>query len=431
VARIVLNTFGSLGDLHPYLAIAIGLRRRGHEPVIATSEVYRQKILAEDIGFAPVRPDVGRIVDDADFIARLWDRRRGGEVLFRDYLVPHIEQSYEDLLGACRGADLLLTHTAALAGPIVAELLNLPWLSVALQPLVFFSTYDPPVLSGAEWVRHFYQLGPFVFETLMALVRLQLKTWIAPLEKLRHRLGLSAPKNNPILDGFSPFGTLALFSESFAMPQADWPANVHITGFVYYDRQGELPGTWEDDESQAGQFLSSGPPPVLFTLGSSAVLHPGEFFYESIAAVHALGLRALLLAGPRRNDIKNPLPDSVLVAGYLPFSTIMPAAAVIVHQGGIGTTAQALRAARPMLVVPWSHDQPDNAERVRRLGLGRPIRRNRYYAPRVANEIRALLMDGSYEERTHEIGARIAREDGVTNACAVIEATLELPFLAH
>jgi rhamnosyltransferase subunit B len=160
-------------------------------------------------------------------------------------------------------------------------------------------------------------------------------------------------------------------------------------------------------------------------------MHPGEFFHESIAAVHALGSRALLLAGPRRHDIKNPLPDSVLVAGYLPFSTIMPRAAGIVHQGGIGTTAQALRAGRPMLVVPWSHDQPDNAERVRRLGLGRPIPRNRYYPPRVANDIRALLSDGSYQERTHEIGARIAGEDGVTNACAVIEATVKLPFVAH
>lgn len=429
MARIVLNTFGSLGDLHPYLAIAISLRKRGHEPVIATSEVYRQKIVAEGIGFAPVRPDVGLIMDDADFIARLWDRRRGGEVLFRDYLVPQIEQSYEDLLDACRGADLLLTHTAGLAGPIVAEVLKLPWLSVALQPLVFFSSYDPPVLSGAEWARHFYQLGPFVFQALMGLVRLRLKTWIAPIEELRGRIGLTASKNNPILDAFSPFGTLALFSEAFAMLQADWPANVHVTGFVYYDRQGELPGTWEDDESRVYDFLSSGPPPVLFTLGSSAVMHPGEFFQESIAAVHALGLRALLLAGPRRNDIKNPLPDSVLVAGYLPFSTIMPSAAAIVHQGGIGTTAQALRASRPMLVVPWSHDQPDNAERVRRLGLGRPIPRNRYYAPRVANEIRTLLIDACYQERTREIGARITAEDGVTNACAVIEATVKLPFI--
>jgi rhamnosyltransferase subunit B len=410
VARIILNTFGSLGDLHPYLAIAIGLRRRGHEPVIATSNVYRQKILAEGIRFAPVRPDVGLIMENAEFIARLWDRRRGGEVLFREYLVPHIEQSYEDLLDACHGADLLLTHTAGLAGPIVAELLKLPWLSVALQPIVFFSSYDPPVLSGAEWARHFYELGPFVFKAFMALVRLRVKTWIVPIEKLRERIGLRASKNNPILDGFSPLGTLALFSEAFAVPQPDWPANVHVTGFVYYDRQGELPGTSEDDESQVYEFLRGGPPPILFTLGSSAVMHPGEFFHESIAAVHALGLRALLLAGRRRQDIKNPLPDSVLVADYLPFSTIMPSAAAIVHQGGIGTTAQALRAGRPMLVVPWSHDQPDNAERVRRLGVGRPIPRKRYYAPRVANEIISVPLSSSDSEgRSQTIRSLAAR----------------------
>jgi rhamnosyltransferase subunit B len=429
VARIVLNTFGSLGDLHPYLAIAIELRRRGHESVIATSEVYRRKILAENVGFAPVRPDVGLVMDDPEFIARVWDRRRGGEFLLRDYLVPHLEQTYEDLRQACRGADLLLTHPAALAGPILAEVLQLPWLSVALQPFMFFSSYDPPVLSGAEWARHFYRFGPRVFRALVTLVRLRLKPWLAPIENFRRRLGLSASRSNPFLDGFSPFGTLALFSEAFAVPQADWPKNVHVTGFVYYDRLGELPGLSQEDEWQVHKFLCSGPAPVLFTLGSSAVMHPGEFFHESIAAVHALGLRAVLLAGPGRHNIHDPLPDSISVAGYLPFSTIMPRAAAIVHQGGIGSTAQALRAGRPMLVVPWSHDQPDNAERVRRLGLGRTIPRQRYYAPRVENELRALLMDARYEERTREIAVRIAGEDGVTNAANAIEAIINSRFV--
>jgi rhamnosyltransferase subunit B len=178
-------------------------------------------------------------------------------------------------------------------------------------------------------------------------------------------------------------------------------------------------------------FLENGPAPVLFTLGSSAVMQPGEFFRESIAAVHALGLRAVLLAGKGRDEIHNPLPDSILVKGYVPFSKIMPRAAAIVHQGGIGTTAQALRAGRPMLIAPWSHDQPDNAERVRRLGLGRTIPRNRYYAPRVANELRALLMDASYEQRTSEIAAHIAQEDGVMNACDAIEQSLGSALLAH
>ena len=199
---------------------------------------------------------------------------------------------------------------------------------------------------------------------------------------------------------------------------------MHLTGFVYYDRQGELPGISEEDDLQIDKFLRSGPPPVLFTLGSSVVMHPGEFFHESIAAVHALGVRAVLLAGGGHQQIHDPLSDSIMVARYLPFSKIMPSAAVVVHQGGIGTTAQALRAGRPMLVVPWSHDQPDNAERVQRLGVGRTIPRSRYYAPRVEDEIRNLLINATYQECTRDIAARIAAEDGVTNACSAIEAAL-------
>ncbi len=431
MARIILNTFGSLGDLHPYLAIAIGLRQRGHEPVIATSEVYRNKVLAENVGFAPVRPDVGLVMNDKPLLSRLWHPRRGSEFLLRDYLIPSINQSYQDLLEACRGADLLLTHMAGLAGPIVADVLKLPWLSVALQPIVFFSSYDPPVLPGVEWARHFYQFGPGVFQALMGLARLRMKNWAAPIRQLRQRVGLSPLSSDPLLDTYSPFGTLALFSKSFVAPQADWPGNVHVTGFLYYDSQGELPGAWEDDPAELNDFLRSGHPPVLFTLGSSAVMQPGEFFRESIAAAHALGVRAVLLAGRGRHEIHNPLPDSILVGGYVPFSKIMPRVAAIVHQGGIGTTAQALRAGRPMLVAPWSHDQPDNAERVRRLGLGRTIPRNRYYAPRVANELRNLLADPGYYHRSTEVAAQIAEEDSVTNACDAIETTIQLPFLAH
>jgi UDP:flavonoid glycosyltransferase YjiC (YdhE family) len=241
---------------------------------------------------------------------------------------------------------------------------------------------------------------------------------------LRKRAGLPAAKRNPLLDGFSPFGTLALFSTTFAQPQPDWPNNVQVSGFVYYDRLGEIAGAPQDDISEVEDFLRNGPPPLLFTLGSSAVMHPGEFFRESIVAVHALGARAVLLAGAGRSEIHNPLPDSILVAGYVPFSKIMPRSAAIVHQGGIGTTAQALRAGRPMLVVPWSHDQPDNAERLRRLGVSRTIPRNRYYAPRVADELRALLTDTSYEQQSSDIAAQIEREDGLTNACNAIEAAL-------
>jgi len=425
VARIVLNTFGSLGDLNPYLAIAIGLRERGHQAVVATSEVYREKVEAEGVEFAPVRPDVGELLHRPELVEKLWHPRHGSEFLIREYILPQLEESYEDLLKACAGADLVLTHIAGYGAPIAAEVLKIRWVSVALQPMVLFSAYDPPVIPSAAWLRHFYRLGPAAFRALMAGAELQLKSWAEPILRLRNRVGLP-PGANPLLAGqFSPAGTLALFSRHFAAAQPDWPPHSRQTGFVFYDRQGRIRGAVENLQGlgeELERFLSSGPAPVLFTLGSSAVTHPGTFFRESMAAAQTAGLRAVLLTGPlERTQLPEPLPDTIFVASYLPYSEIMPRAAAIVHQGGIGTTAQALRAGRPMLVVPWAHDQPDNAARLVKSGVARTIPRNRYAAGRVAKKLSRLLGDGEYRRRASEIGQRIADEDGLTAAVDAVE----------
>src|SRR5689334_12545183 len=143
MAKIVLNTFGSFGDLHPFVALGLALKRRGHRPVIATSAVYREKILGEALEFHPVRPDVGVLLDRPDLIAKLWDSRRATQFLVRDYLAPSVSEAFEDLRTASRDADLMLTHSAAFAGPIVAQLLQKRWLSVVLQPAALFSAADP------------------------------------------------------------------------------------------------------------------------------------------------------------------------------------------------------------------------------------------------------------------------------------------------
>ncbi len=433
MARVVFHTFGSLGDLHPYLAVAIGLRERGHQVAIATSQVYREKVEAERIGFAAVRPDVGELLDDKEFMEKLWHPRLGSEYLIRRYLLPKLEQSYDDLVVACRGADLMLTHAAGYAGPIAAELLRVPWVSVALQPIVFFSIYDPPVFPQAVWLRHLGSFGTAPFRTLMRVVALRLQNWAEPIQQLRKRVGLQRTTANPLLRGqFSRLATLALFSRHFAAPQQDWPSNTRLTGFVFYDRQGAMPGAAADADGQDEglvRFLEAGPVPVLFTLGSSAVMQPGTFYRESIAAARMAGVRAVLLVGllEQQQLLRQqlPRPESIYVANYVPYSQIMPKSAAIVHPGGIGTTAQALRSGRPMIVVPWAHDQPDNAERVRKLGVGRIIPRTRYTATRVARELTALLNDERYEVRANELGTEIAIENGVTAACDAIEEILQ------
>jgi UDP:flavonoid glycosyltransferase YjiC (YdhE family) len=176
---------------------------------------------------------------------------------------------------------------------------------------------------------------------------------------------------------------------------------------------------------ELSRFLDAGPPPVVFTLGSSAVMDAGRFFEESLDAARAVGRRAVLLVGrDPRNRSLTPLPDSAIAVEYAPYSAVLPRAAAVVHQGGVGTTAQALRAGRPMLVVPWSHDQPDNAERVRRLGVGLTVSRARYRAATAAAALRRLLGEPPFGERAAEIGRLVRAEDGAADACDALERSL-------
>jgi rhamnosyltransferase subunit B len=428
VARIVLNTFGSFGDLHPYLALAIELRKRGHEALVATAEIYRPKIEEEGITFAPVRPNLGELFDRPDVIEKIWHPTRGSEFLIRDYIMPQLEGSFEDLRAACQKANLLITHTAGYAGPIVADLLKLPWLSVALQPAVFFSSYDRPVLPPAKWLRHLYPLGRWTFTLPVAFARRRVDGWAAPIRALRKRLGIAPPSGNPIMEGqFAPWGTLALFSPQFAQPQPDWPAKAHLTGFVFYDKLGPIPEGRKiarPSHPDLAAFIDAGPAPVVFTLGSSAVMQPGDFYRASLVAARNLGVRAIMLVGELKPEDIGRLDDSIFVGAYAPYSELFPRAAAIVHQGGIGTTAQALRAGRPMLVVPWSHDQPDNAERVRKLEVARVAWRQSYTHRTAEKQLRPLLENDGYSRRAEWIGDRIRRENGTAAACEVVEEVL-------
>ena len=239
--------------------------------------------------------------------------------------------------------------------------------------------------------------------------------------RLRAELGLP-PGVNPMFEGqHSPGLVLALFSGLLGAPQPDWPPNTRVTGFLFYDRLEKGQGL----SVELARFLDAGPPPIVFTLGTSAVMNAGNFYVESAAAAKELGRRAVLLVGLDLGNLPpGALPAGVAAFDYAPFSELFPRAAAIVHQGGAGTTAQAMRAGRPMLVVPFAHDQQDNAARVERLGIARQVGRTKYTARRVAAELRALLEDGRYAAKAEEVGRRIRSEDGVAAACDAIEQRL-------
>ncbi|HEX8354198.1 MAG TPA: nucleotide disphospho-sugar-binding domain-containing protein, partial [Pyrinomonadaceae bacterium] len=408
--KIVISTFGSFGDLHPYVAVALELKRRGHRPVFATSEVYREKTDALGLELHAVPPDLpgyDRPEEVARMITELVDTKKGPERVFERFINPHLRGMYDALAEATRDADLLLTHVLSLAAPPLVEKTGVPWVSSVLAPISFFSNYDPPVFPQMPWLYQVLRLHPAVSRALMRVARLKLDQLAAPLYGLRAELGL--PRGgNPMLEGqHSPRMVLALFSSAVARPQPDWPPNTRVTGFPFYDRRDRA---GDDDDAALDpellKFLEAGEPPVVFTLGSSAVYVAGDFYSESVGAARAAGVRALLLVGEEWNRPAS-LPAGVAAFDYAPYGALLPRARAVVHQGGIGTTALGLRAGVPALVVPFSHDQFDNGSRVGRVGAGRMLPRSRYDAASAARELRALLAAESYTTRAAEAGRRI------------------------
>ena len=417
--RIIIATFGSYGDIHPYIPIALELQARGHTPVVASIAYYRERFEALGLEFQELRPDVPSPAEDPELMRRGMDEREGPRVVLQEMLLPALRDTHADLLRIVEGADLLVSHQIIFPAPIVAEQTGIRWVSTMLAPSTFFSEYDPGMPTASDWWG-FLRWHPLLAKGFIGLARRVTDGWLKEVYAFRAELGL--PRGgHPLFDAHhSPQRALALFSPVFGPPQPDWPPQTRVTGFPFYDKRDAA-----TLDPALLKFLDAGEPPIVFTLGSAAVWAAGDFYRESVKAATILGRRALLLTGDDpRNQFAEPLPEGVAAFPYAPYSEVFPRAAAVVHQGGVGTTGQTLRAGVPALFVPFAHDQPDNAARCERLGLARFIARKRYNAATAAQALRELLENPSYAQNAAKIGQQVRAEQGHITACDEIEKLL-------
>ena len=418
--RIVLSNIGTYGDTNPLIALALELKRRGHSPVMAVPEIYRPKVEPLGLEFHAIRPDIDPT--NNVLVEMVYDIKHGTEHGLRNFLFPSLRQTYDDLLNAATKpvrADMMLLGELNYAGPIVAEITGIPWASYVLAPLSFFSAFDPPVLPPYPRLAKADKRVPGFGRVIKRVARFVSRKWPEPIYALRQELGLP-PGANPLFDAkHSPYLVLALFSRVLGVEQNDWPLNTLITGFAYYDADAGNAKLSPHLE----EFVSIGDAPIVFTLGSAAVLAAGDFYKVSAKAAIELGRRAVLLIGTDpRNQPKQKLPESICVAEYAPYSKLFSKASLVVHQGGVGTTAQCLSAGKPMLIMPYSHDQPDNARRMKRLGVARVIQKSAYTPKKVLRRLRSMFDDPRLEQKACLVAEQMHREDGVKTACDALEA---------
>ncbi len=414
MSRFLLTTLGSLGDLHPYIAVAASLIDRGHQAVLAVAGEYREAVEGAGIEFAPVRPGFAELGDYRSLVAKSFDVRRGPEFLIRELVMPHLRTAYADLWTASEGADLLVSHPLTYALPVVAEKRGLPWAATILSPMSFFSCYDPPTIPSLLWLDHLRSFRPWLYRPVFGLAKLLIRHWERPVRELRRELYLPPLRRLAMFEGqFSPLVNLALFDQLLAPPQPDWPQPLTVCGTPLF----EGPPAADDVLDDLAEFLAAGEAPLVFALGSSAVWLAEDFWPEAIAAAAELGRRAVLITGTEQ---LGPLPEGVRAFSYLPYSKIFPAAAAIVHQAGIGTLAQALRAGRPQLIVPVAFDQPDNARRAAGLGLARILPFREVTGARLVAELQSLLADRQYRDNSREIAGQLAAARGADCAAEAL-----------
>ncbi len=405
--HFIFSPIGSAGDVHPMLGIAVELHRRGYEITFLANGYFRETVEQCGLRFVELgsREYFHSVTNDPD----LWNPRHAFRYVFQRAVLPILRGQYAEIEERSKSDDtVVIASCLGFGAQFAHEKLGVPLVTVHPQPAVILSRIEPPTFPGV--------VGPRWFKGLLLGLaeRFVIDRTICPeVNRFRQELGLP-PIRQITRRWHSPQLVVCLFPEWFAPAQLDWPKNVVQTDFPLWDERTDVGLAGEVQE-----FLDVGEPPIVFTPGSANIFGT-TFFRAAVEACQRLGRRGILLTR-FAEQIPKELPNGVKHFSYIPFSQLLPRAAALVHHGGIGTTAQALSAGVPQLVMPLAHDQFDNAARVKRLGVGDWIVPSRFRGPLVAAKLNALIGSGAVRGACREVSGRFAGKNGVATAADTIE----------
>ncbi|GAB4453898.1 MAG: glycosyltransferase [Anaerolineae bacterium] len=409
--RIAMLTFGSRGDVQPYIALGVGLKRAGHAVRLAAPAQFEAFVTSYGLDFVPLPGNVEAIA--RNFVERAkFNLVRTIQVL-AEQIPPVAAVAYRQIVSACADADAIV-HALVMtpSGHQMARLFGVPDISAQTIPVFAHTRAFPGVMfpglplgGGYNWLTHelFNQAFMLTGRLLYRMVRHQLPD---PPGAPLWPFAASNPQRPPLLFGFSP---------SVIPPPPDWGARVHVTGYWYLDAPDWQPPPGLVD------FLAAGPPPVYVGFGSMMGQDLAQTMAVALEALRLSGQRGVIATGwGRAADVD--LPDSVFQIDAAPHGWLFPQMAAVVHHGGAGTTSAGLRAGVPTVIVPFAADQLFWGQRVAALGVGpAPIPRRALTAAHLAYAIRVAATHTPMRQRAAALGERIRAEDGVGEAVGWIE----------
>ncbi len=409
--RIGLQTWGSHGDVEPFLALSAELARRGHEVrLVVTTQADRHYDAPAGVTLERVGPDMTQADGDAlmNRVIELSSPMAQGRLLLEEgFLVGEdaMRDAADDLVG---WSDIVVRHHFLYMTRFAAEQADKPEVSVFLTPDLLPTRQHPPT-----GMPSFGPLQPLAW-------------WLAnrgissvfgpPANRMRKAAGL--PASRGVLTDVWPSAAANLVAVSPALhPRpADWPAHHHLTGFWV------APSTAAADiDPLLDAFLDAGDPALYATFGSMAGGSGARREADAQLLIDAAKLvgRRLILQQPA--GASPPATDDVHFVVGAPHARVFGRCAAIIHHGGAGTTQTAIRAGVPSVIVPHLADQFFWAAATERMGLGYPApARRKVTVKTLAAAISRALQMGN--ERVQDLAASLHAEDGVGEASAIIEA---------
>jgi UDP:flavonoid glycosyltransferase YjiC (YdhE family) len=427
--RVLLNTIGTAGDVHPYIALALALKARGHEAVILANPFFAARINGAGVGFWPVGTEAEYVafVKASDLAA---GRRSVGHVL-SNLIVPSFSPCLDAVDSAWRAfrPDAAVVHHISFGAAAACEKIGLPYALGVLAPLFWLSRSEPilfPVLPLREppafvdralrsWLR---PVGRWMVDR--RINRLRRGAGFVPLRDVSVRSargGDGVLAHERVTDPDKAVPALGLWSEHFRAPMPDDPARGAICGFCPWDRP-VVTTRRAAELKELAEWMERGPAPVLVTLGSSVAHHGGEVYRRVAEACGKLDRRVVLLTGSGEGLTGDERVRSI---DYAPISMLLPRCQAAVHHAGIGTTAGVLRAGRPAVMIPHANDGYDNADRVRRLGIGLSISPRKASTAVLCALLDRVMNDRDMASRAKALGEKLQAENGAAKAAVKIE----------
>ena len=407
--KIVMLAVGTRGDTQPCAALGVRLRDRGHDVCIVAPKNYEGLIVDAGLEHRPMEFDPAEVVRSEVGQQLLGSGPVGFLRNFRKVVGPLAQQIFTDVAEGAEGADVVLASPAGGLGRHISEHLGVPQLLMHFQPSEPTGDFSNPLLRGRDFGRVVNRAS---FRALERGTDLMLKSvlnqsreqvlGLPPMTADSFRL--DRDEGVPVLCGVSPL----------VVPRpADWPAHVQLTGPWGLEPTGRV-------DADLAAFLDAGPPPVWVGFGSMEVDDPTVLAGQVVAAARAAGVRVVVQGLPVGDLLRG---HDVCVVGEADHASVFPRMAAVVHHGGAGTTAAAMRAGVPSVVCPFFGDQPYWAARAHAIGVApAPLPQKKLTATRLASAIRQATQNPTIRETARTLGTALRTEDGAGRAADLIEA---------